>query len=167
MSFGSLKQVVIVTVGIAAGACGQIPKDYRGTFVDQASGFRVELKASEGKWIRPDGSQESFSAKAVGVAELDQGQPGIYMRSTGGDQLEVFWVRPKPESRREEYGFVALEAEVVYTRLDAKSAGPVSAVLARHCERGQVLIDRVSQSFNGGCPADSRIMELVRVRSPK
>ncbi|NDD92210.1 hypothetical protein EBZ37_09005 [bacterium] len=162
MSFHHLKRVLIVSLGIAAGACGQIPKEYRGTFVDQATGFRVELKASEGKWIRPDGSQESFPAKAVGVAELDQGQPGIYMRSMGNDQLEVFWVRPNPESRREEYGFVALEAEVVYTRLD-----PISAVLARHCERGQVLIDRVSQSFNGGCPSDSKLMELIRVKSPK
>jgi len=62
---------------------------------------------------------------------------------------------------------VSFEAEILYARMEARSRGEkVPVILARHCNRGQVLLDRVSQSFNGGCASNSQILELVRV-SPK
>jgi hypothetical protein len=168
MRLKMMKVMVVLVLGFGLGACGKIPKEYRGTFVDQATGFQVQLKSSEGAWIRSDGTQQVFPARAAAVKDLIQGQPGIYLRSVDDGELEVFWVRPAAETRREEYGFVSFEGEVVYTRMAAKSSGgAVPVLLARYCDRGQVLIDTVSQSFNGGCPADSKVLELVRVQPKK
>jgi len=168
MKFKVMKAMAVLVLGLGLGACGKIPSQYQGTFVDQASGFQMELKSSQGRWVRPDGTQEVFQAKAAAVKEMIAGQPGIYLRSVDQDQLEIFWVRPAVETRREEYGFVTFEGEVVYTRMATKSrGGPVPVITARYCERGQVLIDTVSQSFNGGCPSDSRLLELVRVNPKK
>ena len=168
MAIKMLKVTAVLVVGFGLGACGKIPKEYRGNFVDQASGFQIQLKASEGVWVREDGSQQVFPARAAAVKELIQGQSGIYLRSIDDGQLEVFLVKPVAETRREEYGFVSFEGEVVYTRMAAKSSGgAVPVLLARYCDRGQVLIDTVSQSFNGGCPADSKVLELVRVQPKK
>jgi hypothetical protein len=168
MRLKMLKVMMVLVLGFGLGACGKIPKNYRGTFVDQSTGFQVQLKSSEGLWIRSDGSQQVFPARAAAVKDMIQGQPGIYLRSVDDGQLEVFWVRPTVETRREEYGFVSFEGEVVYTRMAAKSSGgAVPVLLARYCDRGQILIDTVSQSFNGGCPGDSRILELVRVQPKK
>jgi hypothetical protein len=168
MRLKMLQVMMVLVLGFGLGACGKIPKDYRGTFVDQSTGFQVQLKSSEGAWIRSDGSQQVFPARAATTKDMLQGQPGIYLRSVDEGQLEVFWVKPLAETRREEYGFVSFEGEVVYTRMAVKSAGgAVAALLARYCDRGQILIDSVSQSFNGGCPADSKILELVRVQPKK
>ncbi len=156
---------LVAGLALMAGACVQIPSAYRGTFADASSGFQVQLSSSKGAWIRPDGSLEQFSTAKAGIKDLLVGKSAIYMRSIEGNQFEVFWVRPLVETRREEFGFVGFEAEVVYTRMAAKTPGrrPVPVILARHCDRGQVLIDTVSQSFNGGCPGDSRLLELERV----
>jgi hypothetical protein len=163
----NVRMMVVIGFSLLAGACGKIPKAYRGQFVDSSTGFQMELKSSEGQWVKPDGSKQLFTAQAAAVEKLEQGQPGIYLRSIEGDELEVFWVNPVLASRRDEYGFISMEAEVIYTRLDAKASSPIAALAARHCEHGQVLIDRVSKSFNGGCPGDSRVLQFVRVPSKK
>lgn len=163
-----IRMVVLLAMGLGLGACGKIPSEYRGTFVDQATGFQVQLRASEGVWTRTDGTQQVFPARPASVKEMLEGQPGIYLRSVGEEDLEVFWVRPMVETRREEFGFVSFEGEVVYTRMASKSrGGAVPVVVARHCDRGQVLIDTISQSFNGGCPADSRLLQLIRTEPKK
>ncbi|MEN9722340.1 MAG: hypothetical protein RJB38_326 [Pseudomonadota bacterium] len=149
---------------VLCGACGKIPSDYRGNFVDSQSGFSVELRGNRGIWQRPDGSREEFTARAASVEELLQGKAAVYLRSVGERDLEVFWVRPEIETRQEEYGFVAYQGEVLYSRFDSSgSQGKVGSIQARYCERGQILIDQVTKTFNGGCPAQSRLLELVRV----
>lgn len=160
-------KTVIAVLALGAGACGKIPKSHQGNFVESATGFRLELKSESGRWIRQDGIQQDFQAKAMAPEQLAKGEPGIYLRSVGGDknsdQLEVFWVKPDKSTLTEQYGFISMKAEVVYSRFGIKSREKVKSIAARHCESGQILVDQVSQTFNGGCPGDSRLLDFRRV----
>ena len=39
---------MMIGLGLLAGACGKIPEAYRGRFVDEGSGFVLELGANSG-----------------------------------------------------------------------------------------------------------------------
>jgi len=147
-------------------ACGKIPSRYRGEYVDSTTGFKLELESGGGKWVRQDGLQHQFKAVAMAAKKLAQGEPGIYLRSVG-EALELFWVYPDKQTLREQYGFVSMKAEVLYTRIDSHPGGGlVRNIAARYCEAGQVLVDQLSQSFNGGCPGDSTLLDLKRTVQP-
>ncbi len=160
-------KAVIAVLALGIGACGKIPKGYQGNFVESATGFKLELRSESGRWIRQDGIQQEFKAQAMGPEQLAKGEPGIYIRSVGGDknsdQLEVFWVYPDKSTLTEQYGFTSMKAEVVYSRFAVKSKDKVQNIAARYCEAGQILVDQVSQTFNGGCPGDSRLLDFRRV----
>jgi hypothetical protein len=158
---------------LGVGACGKIPADFRGKYVDSAHGVEVALDGKGGTLALEGESPRRFQARATEVAALAKGQAGIYLRSLGethrqdaGD-LEVFWVEPDPSSMQEQYGFVTLKARVLYTRFKLgrrlSMTGLAESITARFCEQGQILVDRVSQTFNGGCPGDSVLLNLKRV----
>jgi hypothetical protein len=162
--------VTIIGLSLLAGACGKIPEAYRGKFIDEGAGVVLELGSRGGALTQGDGPRREFDARAMEASRLIAGEPGIYLRSVGGeagqkdpDLLEVFWVRPDLGSLQEQYGFVSMRAEVVYTRFRADPKLPISSISARYCASGQILVDRVSQSFNGGCPGDSSLLRLNRV----
>ena len=158
----------MIGLGLLAGACGKIPEAYRGKFVDEGSGFVLELGANSGALTQGEAPRQEFEARALEASRLIAGEPGIYLRSVGGsgggsDLLEVFWVQPDRASLQEQYGFVSMRAEVVYTRLRTDPKLPIGSITARYCTSGQILVDRISQSFNGGCPGDSSLLRLNRV----
>ena len=163
------KMVLLFVLSLGASACGKIPKAYQGAFVEGATGFRLELKSEGGKWVRQDGVQQEFKAQAMSAEQLAKGEPGIYLRSVGGDKksdrLEIFWVYPDKTTLTQQYGFVSMKAEVIYSRFGTNTRDKVSNIAARYCEAGQILVDQVSNTFNGGCPGDSRLVDFQRVET--
>ncbi|MFN7683843.1 MAG: hypothetical protein ACK5QT_00315 [Oligoflexia bacterium] len=172
MKIQILSAVILVLAGTA---CGKIPSEYRGKFGETSGEVLLELQSQGGVWTRkgalPNGENEvrEFEAKALEFESLARGEAGIYLRSidagAGSDEeLEVFWVDPDRSSLRDDYGFISMRARVIYTRILASPKSEVQSLTIRVCESGQVLVDRVSRSFNGGCPGDSRLVTLSRIR---
>jgi hypothetical protein len=165
-----MKAVTRVVLGVALamglGACGKIPKEFRGKYVDDTHRMALELKAQGGSWAREGEVAREFQAKAMKVESLARGESGIYLRSIGDEDsgsLEVFWVQPDPSTIQEQYGFVSLRAQILYTRFKLGARIATEQLLARFCDEGQILIDRSTQAFTGGCPADSLFLQLRKV----
>ena len=170
-----IRILIAVTLGLLGAACGKIPSQYRGKFGETSGEVLLELKSQGGIWIRkgalPNGENEvrEFEAKALEFESLARGEAGIYLRPVEAgagseDEFEVFWVDPDRSSLRDDYGFISMRARVIYTRILASPKSEVQSLTIRVCESGQVLVDRVSRSFNGGCPGDSRLVTLSRIR---
>ncbi len=160
----------ICLLSLLMGACGKIPKAYRGSFVDASTGSRLDLEASGGSLTTPEGRVQSLKAQAIALEELAQGKPGLYVQALGknSDTLEIFWISPEVHTRQEEFGLVFMSAEILYTQMDSSKKDQVSQIRARHCVNGQLSVDLTSKSFNGGCPGDSRLMDFVRSdRAPR
>lgn len=160
------KIAVGVTLVLGLGACGKIPKEFRGRYIDDTHGMTLELKAQGGAWAKEGGAPREFQAKAMKVESLARGESGIYLRSIGDEDsgsLEVFWVQPDPSTIQEQYGFVSLRAQILYTRFKLGNRIFTDSILARFCDEGQILVDRSTQAFTGGCPADSILLQLRRV----
>lgn len=155
---------LLLLLSVCLGACGKIPSPYRGNYVDSATGARLQLDRSSGTLISANGRVLKADANSLDYQALSKGEAGIYLRSNSSnpDQIEVFWLTPKLESRHEEYGLIWFEAEVLYSRMDANAKNTVQSLEAIHCEDGMLMLDTPSKTWNGGCPAKRTDYHFVR-----
>lgn len=158
------KAVALAAVALAFSSCGKIPEGYRGKFRDTATGTQVTLNMASGALAFPSGRLIESDASDADFEDLLESKPGIYVRphAEKPDLVEVFWFNPKPQTRKEESGFVWLEAEVLYSRMNSKDEDKVQQFKMIHCENGMVLLDLPSKTWNGGCPADPIEYDFVR-----
>jgi hypothetical protein len=154
---------LLATLGLPA--CGKIPKPYRGNFVDSASGAQLTLERNLGMLTTREGKKIESDAKQLTFKELSQGVAGIYVRpdKQDPDVVEVYWLVPRLETRKEEAGFTWMDSEVLYSRMNSNEENPVQHLKMIHCENGLLMLDSQTQSWNGGCPAERVDYDFVRV----
>ena len=159
-----MTNLMIVTLLLLVSACGKIPDAYRGDYVDPAQGATMNLTGTEGAVTLQGGRQLKANAEPLEFDALSQAKPGIYLRTLVFDPnvLEVFFLFPKNESRKEESGFVWMESEIFYSRMNAQQENAVPEIKMLYCERGTLLLDVPSKTWNGGCPPLSTQFEFKR-----
>lgn len=150
---------------VALSSCGKIPSGYQGTFVDKPSGAKLVLDSSSGKYTETSGREISADADSLQYDALAQAKAGLYTRTmAGNDQMmELFWIVPDPASRQENSGFVWYNAEILYTRMPTEAKDQVASISVEHCKSGTIMLDTPSQTWNGGCGADTVPMQFSRV----
>ncbi|MCM2323561.1 MAG: hypothetical protein NDJ90_09910 [Oligoflexia bacterium] len=158
------KALLILILAIAASACGKVPKGYNGDFVDATTGAKLTLKGSEGSLATSDGRVIEAKAQTLDFEALIEGKPGIYLRPLADDdsRMEVFWIFPQLETRKQEYDFVWVQAELLYSRFNAKQEEKVQQFKMIHCRDGMILLDLPTKTWNGGCPAGTIEYDFVR-----
>lgn len=160
---------VLVTLGGAMlTGCKAVPRAYRGSYEDAASGVRLRLKANRGTFVTADGRALSMKTEPLKFENLAKGEAGIYVErfESGGDvaQAEVNWIVPDPGSRKEEAGMVWFDSEVIFARLDLSGRGKAEGLELMHCARGQVTLDMVSKTWQVGCPEGEKQYRLTRIK---
>ena len=166
-----LKLFFIFSVCIFASACsGMVPRAYQGKFVDASQGAELELKAGEGTLKMSSGRQIQAKSDALDFDKLSKATAGIYLNQNAVDKskLEVYWIGPKAETRKEEGGLVWFESEVLYTLMDTRARrfneGDVSSFDLTQCENGTLLLDPSTKRWEIGCPAGPLLYHLTRVQ---
>lgn len=155
--------VLIVAMALSAVACGKIPSKYKGKYLDAATGTTLELTSSEGILTMPTKTLTAKISK-VDVQALSAGTPGIYTRVDEADEdyMEIFWIDPYVNGRKEEAGLLWMNSEVVYTKINTKNKEAAKRLKVLHCDQGLVMIDTVTGSWNGGCPEDADEFDMVK-----
>jgi hypothetical protein len=162
-----LTHLLFSTLLLAAlSSCGKIPQGYRGSYVDQPSGTKLVLTATDGTYSETGGRQIQAKADSLQFDALAQGKAGLYTRALAGNDkmLELFWFVPDAASRQENSGFVWFTSEILYTRMATDAKDPVASIQVEHCKNGMVLLDTPSKTWNGGCGADTAPMNFTRVK---
>lgn len=158
------KAFITLTVALFASACGKIPKSYQGNYVDSNTGAKLTLSGSDGTLTTQDGRTLKSEANTLDYGALLKGQSGIYLRPSESDQdvIEIFWLLPKPETRKTENNFVWMSSEVLYTRMNTRHKNAVPNLEMVHCENGTIMLDLPSNTWNGGCPAERTDYRFLR-----
>lgn len=161
------KQILFSISLLVLNACGGvIPENYRGQFVDVASGAKLSLESGSGAITFSSGRRVEASAKDLSFSQLLLGEPGIYTRNYKKDPdrfLEVFWIHPNLTTRTEDEGHVWFESEVAVTILSKSTPRPVGKVPFTYCERGRVQLDKPSQFWQIGCDEQTLYFDFQRV----
>lgn len=157
---------LVVTLALTSG-CGVIPRAYQGTFIDETNGAKLELKGGEGILQTSSGKVIQAKAEALTFEKLQQGTAGIYViaNPTSKDLIEIHWIGPRPETKKEAGGLTWFESEVLYTFLDIKSRDKADAIELAHCENGTVLLDPLTKRWQIGCPAGTLAYFLKRAQN--
>ena len=150
-----------------ASGCGVIPHAYQGKYVDDGNGVKLELKTSEGMLQLASGRTLQTKAENLSFDKLQQGIAGIYviLNPASKDILEIHWISPRAETRREEGGLIWFESEVLYSFLDLNSRDTVDSLALVHCENGTVLLDPPTKRWQIGCPAGALTYQLRRAQN--
>jgi hypothetical protein len=161
--------VLSALVLVALSSCGKVPTAYRGAYIDQASGTKLELDGREGKWTEAGGREITAKADSLQFEALAQAKPGIYTRAVAGDDklMELFWIVPDVASRQEVSGFAWFTAEIVYTRLQSDAKDPVPTLTVEHCRNGMLMLDLPTQTWSGGCGPEAVPMNFTRAAEKK
>jgi hypothetical protein len=151
---------------LVSGVSGcKLPGDYRGTFANQGAGLSLKVQGNKATLTLPDGRKLQAKASELSVDSLATGKPGIYISDVkeNPNEMEVFWVNPKGRPN-EEHDLIWMEAEVIVTRMTKKQKGKARELTLMHCEEGALIVDRVTRTTNGGCPAGTESHTLVRTK---
>lgn len=160
-------QVLLATALTLSGvACNEIPKAYRGSFQDRATGTQLQLKASKGLITFTDGRSMQVKATALTFQGLSEGKTGIFVRPnpTHSQMTEMFWVNPRISTRQENQGFVWFESEVLYTLMDNRSKEQISSFDIISCTNGTVMLDTTTQELEVGCPSGPMTFSMERTK---
>lgn len=167
------KSLLGLLMALALSACGKIPEAYRGDFQDAATGTKLKLESNAGilNVISAAGTREikGEADDKMEFQSLVEGKPGVYLRVSDQhpDEMEVFFLFPRKETRKQEYDFAWIEAEILYTRMDPKREEKVQQFKMIHCEDGLLMLDLPTKSWNGGCPAGATEYDFVRTSEKK
>lgn len=156
---------LILAVAAGLSACGKnIPSSYQGYFEDKAQGAKLSLDVAKGEVILKDGRKITATINDLKFDDLAGGKAGIYLRSVDNDpeRSEVFWIMPNKSTRQEQSGYVWMEAELLYTRLNFKNSKNVKTITMTHCTNGQLNLDLVSKIWMEGCGTDEVEYRFVR-----
>jgi hypothetical protein len=124
------------------------------------------LDSSSGKYTETGGREISAEADSLQFDALTQAKAGLYTRPVAGNDkmMELFWIVPDVASRQENSGFVWFNSEILYTRMATEAKDPVAAIQVEHCKNGVLMLDVASQTWNGGCGADTVPMTFTRAK---
>ena len=164
------RNTLIETLSLAAAAllvsaCGVIPKEYRGEYVDAATGTSLKLTRGKGVLLTADGRELKVKADEIDFERVASGKPGLLVDSNPveGNLLEVFWVIPDLTTQQEGAGLVWFDAEVLYTQFDTTAKDKVPGFPMFHCRTGAVMLDTLTKRWQIGCPAGPALYQLNRV----
>ncbi len=135
-------------------AC-KLPSDYRGTFTDGSTTLKVSMSLNKATLTLPDGRKIEAKAEDLEIDAIASGRAGLYIRDNASDSnlLDILWIQPKGGSLHNEQDFVWMDAEVAITRMTKKQQGKAQDIIVLHCDNGQVMVDKPTGMYNGGCPA--------------
>ncbi len=159
-----MKSFALLTA-VFASACGKrIPSEYRGQFRDHNAQMSLLLESTQGTLTTSEGRVIAAETKPTDIQELAQGRSGLYMRelSNNSNVIEIFWVNPLASSRQVTDHYVFMTSELFYTHMNKDPSARVNRLAARYCTNGQINIDLQTQTFNGGCPAESTLLDFIR-----
>ena len=158
-----LKSILALALIILMQACGQIPSQYQGDYLDRSSGAQLNLAGNKGTLVS-DGRTLMADAKPTDVKKISTGEGGIYIRPnpTNKDLLDVYWLNPKMATRQEESGLIWFDTEVLYGRFDKRVKDKVSTLKMIHSDQGNVMIDVPTGQWQVGWPAGSETLSFQR-----
>lgn len=144
-------------------ACGRIPSAYQGKFHDAETNTQLELSGNSGIFSSL-GQAVRSSAQTLRWELLSQGRPGLYLQTARWDSqtIEVYWLSPKRDTIRNEFGFISMESGILYTQLNSHPESRVDNISARYCTNGQIIVDSSTHQFSGGCPSGSPLLQFQR-----
>ncbi|MBL7715687.1 MAG: hypothetical protein JNL01_09485 [Bdellovibrionales bacterium] len=162
-----MKKMGFIALGLLAlaSAC-KLPADTKGKYSSADGKITMEIKGSKAKVTFADGHTLEAKATDLSVQILSEAKAGMYLQNSPTDEniLEVFWVNPDRKTLQEQSDFVWMKSEVLIARLPKKvSKGKMQEVQILHCVDGQVLVDRPTGLYEGGCPQDTYPTLLSRV----
>lgn len=148
--------LLIIAVAFMSVACGKVPSNYLGTYVDTQKGAKLELGANEWNMKLLGGREIKNKSEDMSFEVFQKAQAGVYTRDNPQNKelVDVFWVAPRAGSRQEGGGIVWFESEVIYTLLDKNQGDKVNTLHLFHCTNGTVMLDLITQKIQMGCPAN-------------
>ncbi|OFZ18601.1 MAG: hypothetical protein A2X94_01535 [Bdellovibrionales bacterium GWB1_55_8] len=163
-SFAKLTLSVLVLA--FASACVQIPESYVGSYLDPVSGAKLSLLSNQAELLEPSGRKLKGKVKALSFERLLGGKSGIQINNNSKDpkKVELFWVFPRVETRKEAAGMVWLEAEVIYALLDNPESKKASRLEVFQCRNGTVLLDVKNSDWQIGCPETASYYDFHRIK---
>jgi hypothetical protein len=155
----------LVALTLLASGCVLIPKEYRGEFVDAATGSSLLLKGKKGTLRTADGRDLALKVDAADFERVSSGEPGILVDSNPlqGNLLEAFWVNPDLSTLQQAGGLVWYNAEVLYSQFDQNLTQKVKTFDMFHCVHGAVTVDTLTRRWQIGCPAGPTRYHFTRI----
>lgn len=167
------KSLFLITFGLGLSALfsacgGVIPEAYRGNYIDNAKGARLELSASHGRFEGPGGRTLSYSIEEYNADEEWQkilsGQAAVYPLIKP-DRLTLYWVNPDPATRMEssDKNFVWYErVEILYFTADPHLKMPVSNLNVTYSDEGKLELDLLKKKWALGWKPKATKYSFVR-----
>ena len=160
-----VKCLSVLSLVFVLGACGAIPSQYRGSY-QGSNGTILKLGGTNGVLTSQREIIKS-KAKPMEFQDLLEGLPGIYVRPnpTNPKLLDVFWLRPKMQTKQEGGGMVWYTSEIYYSLFDAtQKKVKANTVRLIHSDEGSVMLDLQTGLFQVGWPASPREVVFTRIK---
>lgn len=157
-----IKVILIISGAVALQACNMIPQDYRGTFRDVSAGVAVKFKAKRVQIELQNGKVIKTKMKVLKFKNLLKAEPGLYLDKYDEYYPELSIIIPDVNTKKEVAGIVYFDAEYFFSRLDITDSKKKEVIEILHCEKGRVMLDTVSQTWQAGCPEGSHEYRVVR-----
>ncbi len=153
----------LAAVAAGTSAC-KLPADYRGTYTGSGMTLKVNFTLNKAMLTLADGRKIEAKAEDLEIDAIASGRAGLYIRDNkdNANITDVLWIQPKGGSLHDEQGFVWMDAEVAITRMTKKQPGKAQTITVLHCDNGQVMVDKPTGLYNGGCPAGTAESVLSR-----
>jgi len=160
----NIKWLQFALLALALGACGAIPGAYRGNY-QGSNGTILKLSGTKGRLTT---KSEIINSKVRPLAfeALSLGEPGIYVQPNpvNNKLLDIFWLRPKMNTRQEAGGMVWYTSEVYYSLFDANQKIKLDKIQLVYSDEGTVMLDVPTGTWQVGWPASPRNVTFTRLK---
>jgi hypothetical protein len=159
------KALLVLTLAALSG-CDSLPEAYQGQFWNKPAGIRITLRSTDGDIEFRGKKLQNFSAKELKYDTAVLGLPGIYVRQRPGDSMvDIYYMNPNRNAKVSEQGFISVPTEIVYAQMNPRQKIQAKEITVVRCTNGMLLLDKVNNTFELGCPAGAETISLPRVKS--
>jgi hypothetical protein len=157
--------ILTVTLALALGACGAIPSAYRGNY-QGSNGALLKLGGTKGTMTKSNSEVLASKVRPLAYADLEKGLPGIYVQPnpTNPKLLDIFWLRPKLETKQSQAGITWYTTEIYYSLFDANQKAKLESVRLIYSNEGTVMLDGPTKTWQVGWPPSPRQVVFTRIK---
>ena len=155
---------LLAMLALALTGCDGLPDAYRGVFMNKSAGIRVTLNSQDADIEFRGKKLVNYSAEEMKFETASSGRAGIFIRKNEGDSMvDVYHIVPNRASKKNEFDFVTVQADLMYTQLDSRKKGQAKEITVVRC-KGIISLDWTTKDYELGCPAGAETIVLTRVK---